>query len=279
MKEGVYPLEDVPRLSRGLPAIKNVGWQLRHRCYHRGQVFRDLYICFTLNTEPGTNQHIANGQEVSRSAFAPRLGFVLPGTSIRTVSVMRHDELFFSYSAESLPFWRQYSNLQSTNFCRTAGFEFLLNRVFECLDDLYTPGQADVLDCLVLQLLAEIRVGKQLEEESREEKIIRDIASHLTSDLTSPPDIQHLLRSNGMSRRTFYRWWNRIYTSSPGEMLLARRMLTAEHLLLTSDMQIQEISAACGFNTSAYFYQSFRRYHGCSPAEFRRKFRDDPDPS
>lgn len=48
------------------------------------------------------------------------------------------------------------------------------------------------------------------------------------------------------------------------------RIMHAEKLLLETDLSITEIALKCGYETSNYFGDAFRRIHSCSPAQFRR---------
>lgn len=272
MKKGVYELRGIPRLSKGIPAINTVGWMPDHIHYHEGRALNPMFLCFTFKTEPGECISIVNGVERHSSAAAPRVGFVVPGTVIRTIRTVRHDELFFTYSPETYPFWKNYFPPEYAEFKRTDHFDRLLDRLFEGLNELHTPGQADALDGLVPQMLAEIRIQDQRKQESREELLIREIASHLTGHFSEHIDVRELLHGRGLSQRSFYRLWNRLYTESPMEMLHAKRMFAAEHLLTTTELQIQEVSNMCGFSSAVYFYQSFRKRHGCSPAEYRKQF-------
>ena len=48
------------------------------------------------------------------------------------------------------------------------------------------------------------------------------------------------------------------------------RIIRAEKLLLETDMSITEIAMKCGYETSNYFGDAFRRTNNCSPSQFRR---------
>lgn len=48
------------------------------------------------------------------------------------------------------------------------------------------------------------------------------------------------------------------------------RIIHAEKLLLETDMSITEIAMKCGYETSNYFGDAFRRINNCSPSQFRR---------
>lgn len=48
------------------------------------------------------------------------------------------------------------------------------------------------------------------------------------------------------------------------------RIIRAEKLLLETDMSITEIAVKCGYETSNYFGDAFRRINNCSPSQFRK---------
>ncbi len=48
------------------------------------------------------------------------------------------------------------------------------------------------------------------------------------------------------------------------------RIIRAEELLLETDMSITEIAMKCGYETSNYFGDAFRRINNCSPSQFRK---------
>ena len=45
----------------------------------------------------------------------------------------------------------------------------------------------------------------------------------------------------------------------------------ARALLLTTDMAIDDISLAVGYDNTSYFHRLFREYYGLSPKEYRRE--------
>ena len=53
-------------------------------------------------------------------------------------------------------------------------------------------------------------------------------------------------------------------------ILVRRRMEKAQALLLTTDMQIQEIARCCGYTDQHYFSYCFKKYSGTSPVALRR---------
>ena len=52
-----------------------------------------------------------------------------------------------------------------------------------------------------------------------------------------------------------------------------RRIQAAQRLLITSDLDISEIADQLGFKSANYFYTVFKKIHGMSPREYRKKDR------
>lgn len=48
----------------------------------------------------------------------------------------------------------------------------------------------------------------------------------------------------------------------------------SEKLLLTTDMNIMDISEACGFSDPKYYYYAFKEWYKCTPRQFRKIYRD-----
>ena len=58
--------------------------------------------------------------------------------------------------------------------------------------------------------------------------------------------------------------------ASLSAMLDVSPMETAQTLLLTTDLQIQEIARRCGYTDQHYFSYCFKKYSGTSPVALRR---------
>ena len=54
-------------------------------------------------------------------------------------------------------------------------------------------------------------------------------------------------------------------------ILVRRRMEAAQKLLLTTDLQVQEIARRCGYSVQHYFSYCFKKYSGTSPGALRRQ--------
>lgn len=60
------------------------------------------------------------------------------------------------------------------------------------------------------------------------------------------------------------------------EYLTQTRLLAAQHLLEETSVSVSEIADRCGFSSSNYFGDVFRRWKGCSPSQHRTSFKEKP---
>lgn len=57
---------------------------------------------------------------------------------------------------------------------------------------------------------------------------------------------------------------------TPNEYLTELRLRKAMELLKKTDMTVLEISYAVGFSGASYFTETFRKFYGCTPGEYRK---------
>ena len=87
-------------------------------------------------------------------------------------------------------------------------------------------------------------------------------------------NIDLLSKEIGLSRANLYRKLKAITELSPTELIRNKRLEVAAKLLVESDYTVSEISVLTGFNSHAYFSNSFKLVYGYSPSEFVMKHRE-----
>ena len=92
------------------------------------------------------------------------------------------------------------------------------------------------------------------------------ICSHFCEDIS----IQALAESYGFTPPRFIAIFNKHYGAPPKNIILQRRILKAQQLLLQTDLSVGEISTECGYDDALYFSRIFSKYCGLSPAQFRK---------
>lgn len=72
-----------------------------------------------------------------------------------------------------------------------------------------------------------------------------------------------------LSRTQLYRKIKNLSGKSPSEFICSVKIKHAEHLILSTNMRIQEIMYASGFNNKSYFYREFEKRYQMSPKMMR----------
>ncbi len=57
------------------------------------------------------------------------------------------------------------------------------------------------------------------------------------------------------------------------------RVERAKQLILNTALPLIDVGAECGFNTRQNFYETFKKYEGCSPSDYRRRKKERTDSS
>lgn len=83
--------------------------------------------------------------------------------------------------------------------------------------------------------------------------------------------VEDFAQALSMARTNFYKKVKGLTGHSPNEYLRIIRMKKAAELLLTTDMNVGEISYQIGFNDQFHFSKIFKSQFGVSPLQYRKK--------
>lgn len=118
--------------------------------------------------------------------------------------------------------------------------------------------------------------GKLMTGEEREfrSQVVEIIKKNLTNADFTPDE---LAREMSISQRNLYRKFNDAGLPTPKEYIKNFKIEYAARQLDTTNLTIQEIIYASGFNTRSQFYTEFRKHYGITPKEYRerRRIRDN----
>ena len=78
-----------------------------------------------------------------------------------------------------------------------------------------------------------------------------------------------------MCPTTFKRKFAEQYGLPPRKWQLHQRLNRAAMLLQTTDLLIKQIAYECGFATPSHFVRSFKKEFGCTPAKYRKLFKEE----
>ncbi|MBU3666766.1 MAG: helix-turn-helix domain-containing protein [Chthoniobacterales bacterium] len=97
------------------------------------------------------------------------------------------------------------------------------------------------------------------------------VVQWINENISRPFDNREIAGVAEVSQRTLAALFQEVYGISPKEFVLRQRFRVAKNLLLDTELNITEISAACGFADSNYFARRFRENFHMQPREFRKR--------
>ena len=269
MKSVIYSLSKFRRLLSFPYPVDEIGLMTDHFVLHKNHRINRYFICFTFHKE------LYNPPEVDRR---PSFSIISPGTVLNTLAAIRHDELFFSYSAEvseklKAVFDPLPPERKSFKFELNEKFERDLRDIRSLLNARMTPGTADKLDAQAMEMTLFMAADAGSAGASQESLKAENKMQELAEKLRHGASLETLIRQYGYSRRRFYYEWNRFYSVSPKQTQLEAKLQKAQGLLLGSALSVAEIAQACGFSSHRYFHECFQRHHLCTPGEYRKMYK------
>lgn len=116
--------------------------------------------------------------------------------------------------------------------------------------------------------------GQFLHKEDRAffEKMMQIIDENiLNTDLS----VELLSSSMGFSTRHFYRKLKEITDKTPADIIKEYKLTVAEHLLITTNLTIEEIMDKTGFTNRGTFYKTFSQNYEMPPRQYREQKKKD----
>jgi LacI family transcriptional regulator len=102
---------------------------------------------------------------------------------------------------------------------------------------------------------------------------VRQVMRFIKENAAAGISVKDLLRAVPMGRRTLERRFTAAVGHSAAEEIRRAKIERVRQLLTTSDMAVPDIAEACGFAYVEHMIPLFARYHGSTPAAFRRNLR------
>ncbi len=99
--------------------------------------------------------------------------------------------------------------------------------------------------------------------------IAKDIYDCLTNELDTKWTASYFADKYKLSESTVKRYFKKVYGYGFMEYQTKAKMEYAAEMLVTSDISIGDIAAMVGFFDRAVFTNAFKKYHGCTPSEYR----------
>jgi AraC-like DNA-binding protein len=122
----------------------------------------------------------------------------------------------------------------------------------------------NALRCYSPQEKSGYAIPKKILNDSR-----RYIIDKYFEHIDKPLSRKELACTIGTSIRQLNRILQEYYSMSFKEKLFATRLEQAKHLLLSTELRIQDIAFKTGFSSQSYFNKAFKEYYGTSPGKYR----------
>ena len=139
------------------------------------------------------------------------------------------------------------------------------------LDQLINKRKDVVRERLLQPLGITTRQSTDLFES--EDARVRDVMRFIQENASAGIGVKDLLRAVPMGRRTLERRFTAAVGHSPAEEIRRAKIERVRQFLTSTDMSIPDIAEACGFAYAEHMIPLFARYHGRTPAAFRRNLR------
>lgn len=103
------------------------------------------------------------------------------------------------------------------------------------------------------------------------------IKKYIKNNLSRKLTLKDIARNLHCSTVTLTEHFKDEFGVTINEYITKKRMDLAERLLLTTDKPLREVATLVGFADVEYFSRTFKKYHGRSPAAWRREKREMSD--
>lgn len=99
---------------------------------------------------------------------------------------------------------------------------------------------------------------------------MEEIKNYITEHYMFDIPLEDIAEKYGMSKYYFSRKFKNYAGIGFQEFITLVRIQNAERMLVTTSESISKVAAMCGFNDSSYFTQTFKRYKGVTPKQYRK---------
>ena len=113
-------------------------------------------------------------------------------------------------------------------------------------------------------------LGQPVTSDSRR---VLKVKNYIDAHYMEPLRLTQLCDMAGMTPSAVSRFFKLRTGKTLNEYIIDVRLGYATRMLVDTTSTIAEISYSCGFNTLSNFNRQFKKGKGCSPSEFRKKYR------
>ena len=251
--------------------VRQIGYLRSHGYEELHQRYDYVEFCFRLRAE--NEDEAVDYLDGKKFIYAfPHLFIKMPDRQ-HTFTIRSHRHaLYVQYPAHLIPEFIASGiemDLPGMNFEITPEISKLIAELREMIPHSQMHGMAERIDMAAYKLIVLVQLQRE-NGNPEEDNRIRNMAAYINSHLECELNFDDLCRQFSISRRSLFRSWRKFYPESPQSYVIRLRMLKAAQLLANRALRIQEVGEMVGYSNTAYFIQVFRKFHGCTPGEYRK---------
>lgn len=107
----------------------------------------------------------------------------------------------------------------------------------------------------------------------REESPVREAMEYVRRNLDKELSRAQIAEAIFLSPEYLSRLFKRETGGSLSDYILAEKMRVAQSLLADTDVPVSLVASKVGYSNFSYFSQVFKKYSGCSPVEYRTRWK------
>lgn len=134
----------------------------------------------------------------------------------------------------------------------------------------YSTGLRRLISITAHEILIRLQIATETNKADDNE--IRQLCYHIEEHYSETIDFQKYSQSIGISYSTLRRRFKQYTGLAPNQYQLDAKIRNAKELLNNSDLSIQDIAQACGFESPYYFSRYFKSAMGLSPKQYRSRW-------
>lgn len=242
----------------------------------RYEKYPNLEFCFRMSSDQEEFVEDEMDNVVYRTTF-PHLFIKRPGTRYCNRVKLKREAYYIIYPSEAYDYFVASGLMPENPNCKfecTPEITALFEELKKCQKSVHSPGVPDRIDMICLRLISEVLMQNiSAQNTNVHHEAVGNIASYIDNNLSSEIDLRKLAEQNGMSLRSFFRYWKEVFAETPARYIIRRRMELAASMLQRCNWDISQVAEKTGFSSTGYFIQSFKQNFGETPAAYRKKYR------
>ena len=123
-------------------------------------------------------------------------------------------------------------------------------------------------------ILAQHVIFAQMIKPSSDENVQR-VKAYIKENLDKDLSIKNISKGTNISKSVLYRLVNKYFGCTVSEYVNSKRADMAASLLVSTELSVLEISERSGFTSVVHFRNTFKKFKGTTPLNYRKTHNDD----